>query len=138
MSFKAKMVDSPGLEEIRRLFLAVKFSERDVDNVRKRLKNSDIRKIEGKPIKGFRQGISVQDYLEHLEVLRREISLEEQNVRNLLKILEVDKLNPAEAEPTAAAVTGKSFIHTVSSLPSNPIQLNVRMSDRIAINAIGG
>ena len=80
--------ESANLEAIRKLFLQVKFCDRDKDNVRKRINNSDIRDIEGDPVKGIGQAMTPAQTREFLQRLSEEVGLDEQTSQNLLTVLE--------------------------------------------------
>ena len=58
---------SPGIDEIRQLFLAVKHSEKDVENVDKRIKNSCIRDIETTSTKIREEEVPLEEFKRKLD-----------------------------------------------------------------------
>ena len=76
----------PRLEEIRKLFLAVKFSDKDSANLNKRIQNTSIRRLEGRIIRGTLTGLTKSQFLSHLESLRTELLLSDQDVSRLSRV----------------------------------------------------
>eukprot|EP00095_Tigriopus_kingsejongensis_P003780 maker-scaffold155_size301336-snap-gene-0.13 protein:Tk03780 transcript:maker-scaffold155_size301336-snap-gene-0.13-mRNA-1 annotation:"uncharacterized protein FFUJ_07773" len=58
---------SPGIDEIRQLFLAVKHSEKDIEAVDKRLENSRIRNIHTQSFKFREEEVPKADFLRKLD-----------------------------------------------------------------------
>lgn len=74
MANNARKQSSPGIDEIRQLFLAVKHSEKDIDAVEKRLQNSQIRNIKTKSFKFREEEVSKSHFIDKLnEFIRDEL-----------------------------------------------------------------
>lgn len=75
------------LAKIRKCLLAVKFSDKDNIVLQKRLKSSNIKRLDGKVIKGRMQGLALNSFKDHvISKLKPDLYLSDDNVQHLLDL----------------------------------------------------
>ncbi len=98
--------DSPSsgdnLADLRDAFLEVRFSHKDAANLDKRIKNSRMGKIEGRPVVRVRTGMTAEELKRELEEAKGDVDLSAQNVRSVLAICGGDGEEEEEQEEVAS------------------------------------